>query len=121
VDCYRNLNKAGYFSCRKRKGEFKGLVVGYSKIIVLKNPKIVVNLRGRDRVISSSKKNVHSFVTGSFYNSFDGEFVPSKRFLRATYNPYYSENFFERQTKKPILSTEKYSFAVLHGSDVFFI
>jgi len=42
VDCYRNLNRANMFSIKARQGEFRGLVSGYARAVVVANPSFVV-------------------------------------------------------------------------------
>lgn len=51
VDCYRNLNKTNMFSIKSRHGEFKGLVSGYARGIVISAPSFVVGEKARRRIL----------------------------------------------------------------------
>ena len=119
VDCYRNLNKPEYFSCKQRKGENKNKVIGYGKIIVLKTPVFKVSEAGRQRVLKKRQKNVHAYVTGKFCDAFDGIFMPDQTFTEITYNPYDSGVFFNRITGDPIEPSINTKYAVLSGSNVY--
>lgn len=60
---YRNLNDACW-SVRAVDGRFAGLVVAHADSIALYDAEFRVNLRGRDRVLATRRKNVHAGVTG---------------------------------------------------------
>ena len=84
VDCYRNLNKANMFSIKARQGEFKGLVSGYARSVVIENPSFVVGEKARQRILSEQVRNVHSYVRGAFVAAFDSDFADVERLERAT-------------------------------------
>lgn len=122
VDVYRNLNKKDYFSCKQRKGEFKGKVTLYAKVIILKNPTFSISESSRQRVLNKKVKNVHSFLRAEFYSASDNtSLVDVEGVTACTYNPYFSGYFFNCESKKEVTNEEvkKYKFAVLFGSNVY--
>jgi len=119
VDCYRNLNKPEYFSCKQRTGENKNKVSGYGKIIILEKTIFKVSEAGRQRVLKKQQKNVHAYVTGNFCDAFDGVFMPDHTFTEITYNPYDSGFFFNRMTGETLDQSINTKYAVLSGSNVY--
>lgn len=133
VDCYRNLNRANTFSIKQRGGEFKGLVSGYARAIVVANPTFVVGQKARERVVRESVRNVHSYVRGSFVAAFDSDILAQAvgRFKRATYSPYLCDHFVELERDSEGVAvpgsisrldeSKRYPFAILNGRDVFLL
>lgn len=121
VDCYRNLNKPSYFSCRQRAGGLKGKVSGYANILVIENPEFVVSEVSRQRILRERSKNVHAFVRGKFYSAYEGvlcESLPSD-FVEVSYSPYVSGSFYHIETRQPVQENELKRFAILFGSNVY--
>jgi hypothetical protein len=118
IACYRNLNKPNYFSAQQLSGEFKNKVAGYSNIIVLENPVFKVSSAGQKRVKSENKKNVHSTIRGTAIGIYEGEFSNDHDFLVVTYNPYFSDSFFIRETKE-LISDISHRYAILSGANVY--
>lgn len=131
VDCYRNLNRANMFSIKARQGEFRGLVSGYARAVVVANPSFVVGEKARQRILSEQVRNVHSYVRGAFVAAFDSDIADVDGLERATYSPYAGGSFFRLErdetgsviadTVKPIEPDAMYRFAILNGRDVFLI
>jgi hypothetical protein len=118
IACYRNLNKPNYFSAQQLTGELKNKVAGYSNIIVLENPVFKVNTAGQKRVKNSNRKNVHSTIRGVVIGIYDGELTNDNNFLVVTYNPYFSDSFFIRETKE-LISDITHRYAILSGANVY--
>lgn len=131
VDCYRNLNKPALFSIKQRYGAFKGRVSGYARSIVLKNPVFAISETSRQRVLKEKSRNVHSYVRGEFIHSQDGDVILDQLggFLRVSYSPYVSGNFFSlerdelgniiQQSIQPFFDVAKFQYAIINGRDVF--
>ncbi len=133
VDSYRNLNRPQCFSVRARNGNFKGLVTGYGRAVVIGSPKLVVGEKSRQRCIEKGVRSVHSFVRGELLGLFDGDLLPSKikTCIRVSYSPFLGGAFFQlerdaqsrqipssiRRLDDTVLS--RCSMAILNGADVF--
>lgn len=96
VDAYRNLCRPNSFSIKSRQGQFKGLVTGYGRSIVIATPSLIVGEKARLRVVQDRCKNVHSYVRGVLVGVFDGDLTIElmNRSVRITYSPYAGPNFF---------------------------
>lgn len=119
VDAYRNLNKPEFFSCKQTKGENKGKVSCYAKVIVLGDVCFKVSEASRQRILKQQSRNVHAFVRGEFLDCFDGKFTPDDSFICTTYNPYKGDWFYIRESGEPIPRNTTSRFAILHGSNVY--
>lgn len=119
VESYRNLNKPEFFSCKQVAGENKGKVSCYAKVIVLGDATFKVSEASRQRILREKSRNVHAFVRGEFLDCFDGVFIPDESFICTTYNPYFGEWFYNKQTMEFIPRDAKSRFAILHGSNVY--
>ena len=119
VDSYRNLNKPEFFSFKQRKEDDKGKVSGYGKVVVLSDAVFKVSESSRQRVIKQGSRNVHAYVRGCFENCFDGVFTPDESFLCVTYNPYFKEWFFERESGNLLDKDLKCKEVVLFGANVY--
>ena len=91
VAVYFNLHKK-VFSIKAMEGEKKGLVIGHSANVSIRNPVFKVSEAGRQRVLREKRKNVHAFVVGELvdYVEFDRKNDPV---LDITYNPYKYSQF----------------------------
>ena len=114
IDCYRNLRKPGYFSCRK-----KGLVCGYGKLIILKNPEFIVSQAGYERFKRQGVRNVHAWVRGQLCGILDGSELPFSKALSVTYSPWVNNYFYEVTSKSQVMPFHVPKYAVLHGSKVY--
>lgn len=118
-DFYRNLNKQSMFSCRQRFGELKNKVSGYANIFIIEDPSFVVSKASRERVLRTSRKNVHAYVRGKYLASlFDYEIKEQVLKMQCcTYNPYIEGYFFDLDTKEKI-TKPSCKYAILMGSNV---
>lgn len=79
---YRNLHsKDVSYSVRQ-----KGLVVGHTNSLSVKDARFVVNQKGKERVQKEGRKNVHAFIRGMV----DEGLTPVDKI---TYNPYKDIGF----------------------------
>lgn len=86
VWCYRNLHRSCYSMIQN------SLVVGHSDFLMLSDVAFVVREAGRQRVLSSGKKNVHAFATGIVCESVPAE-INGADFCPIRYNPKRSAYF----------------------------
>lgn len=94
VKVYWNLHRHLY-SVQQR-----GLVVGHTESIALKDVKFKVSQAGRDRVLKEKRKNVHAFIVGTVApDSMAGS-------TRITYNPYKFTSFVDREHLTPVFSAK---------------
>jgi hypothetical protein len=94
VEVYKNLHK-NCWSVRH-----KGKVVLHTNAICLTSASFVVRERGRQRVLSEKRKNVHAFVRGAPANpkwatEFASTYEPPLGWKGVTYNPYENETFVD--------------------------
>lgn len=121
VDCYRNLNKPSYFSCKQNAGEYKGKVSGYGNIIVIEEPEFIVSEASRQRILSQFHRNVHAYLRGYFTDAFEGKLkdIHDSSLLAVSYSPYLGGHFFRRDNSQPITREDYRRFAIACGSDVY--
>ena len=101
VFVYKNLQK----DCWSIKQN--GLVKAHSdgQDILLYECNMVVNKKGRDRVLKEKRKNVHAGVKGYLkppipeYNTWTDGHVD---FKKITYNPYKYRSFVDSETESPV-------------------
>lgn len=86
VDVYWNLHK-NIFSILDRKTR---RVLTYRAKLVIKNAALIVNEKGRQRVLENKRKNVHAFIRGDSKLTWC-EIPPDA--VRIHYNPYVSANW----------------------------
>lgn len=99
VKVYRNLNKDCWSVL------LNGKVVLYAQTISLKDCIFRVSEAGRQRVLKSKRKNVHAFILGDVinYSEYSGvQSIPPLQTVKVSYNPYFSDSFFEIETKKNV-------------------
>ncbi|HCV03515.1 MAG TPA: hypothetical protein DG048_12765 [Pseudoalteromonas sp.] len=130
VDCYRNLNRTDLFSIKQRKGEFKGLVTGYARAILIAEPSFHVGKSANARIKQTQSKEVHAYVRGSFFDAFTKELDTTtlNQPLLVSYNPYLCDSFFTLERDKfgkvikesiaPIGNRSPYNYALIQGKDV---
>ena len=85
VQCYWNIHK-GQWSVRSA-----GKVIARVPRLVLSDCRFRVQPSGRQRVLREKKKNVHAYVSGTYYGVLGG--MEGSRVYKATYNPYLNEEF----------------------------
>ena len=102
-----------YFNLRTKLFSIKdvksGLVLAHGDNIALNNVKFEVNEKGRQRVLSSGRKNVHAYVVGNI--ALDGVY----RFAKAKevyYNPFKTSKFIScgdtvESCKRAFMSNKK--------------
>lgn len=94
VFVYYNLHK----HCFSVKNVKTGLVVAHTDDITLEDAVFKVSEKGRLRVLSEKRKNVHAGVVGSYYPS-PMSILYSEE---ATYNPYKFESFVLVETEEKL-------------------
>jgi hypothetical protein len=103
VKLYKNLRRNCY-SVMSR-----GKVIRHEAYMVLTNVKFNVRPKGRDRVRSEKRKNVHAFVEGEMEQEWPDSMDFNKA-VRVSYNPYVNDSFVD-ESGVPIFSAK---FAVLN-------
>jgi len=85
---YFNLHKRLFSVQEKVNGKWK--VTRHVESITLKNAKLVVSEKGRQRVLREKRKSVHAYIAGEEYkaNLACGGF-------QVSYNPYFNEGFIQ--------------------------
>lgn len=107
VQVYRNLNIATdevWFSIRDAE---TGLVLGHSQAILLSNAKFKVSEAGRQRVLRTKTKNVHSVVEGNwsgpYYSGWRELYTnEDEGAVRISYNPYNAATFIRKDNDAPV-------------------
>ena len=97
VFVYRNLHKKCW-SVRSLEKESYGRILFHTSEITLRDCKLKVNDKDRDRVRREKQKNVHAGVVGfvdAKVNRVDSREI--------TYDPYKYDSFVYKRTKKEIL------------------
>lgn len=76
-----------------------GLVVGHTNNLIMSNCEFRVGQKGRERVLRTGQKNVHSFIVGEI-----SDFLPhnSDNWRAVRYNPYDAEYFHLTGTDLPV-------------------
>lgn len=97
VFVYFNLHKRTW-SIRALEGPRKGLVIGHSDTVLLRNAQGKVSQAGRERVLREGRKNVHAGIVGTLVHTGREGFFPG---LEVTYNPYKFETFVYKDTHAP--------------------
>ena len=100
VQVYRNINKTSptgihVYSVRGDDGLVKKHVEG----IHLKDCKLRVGKKGRERVLAEKRKNVHAYIQGKEMDWWMGQWAAS---VEITYNPYKYDSFVVMETGEPI-------------------
>ena len=97
VEVYRNLHKKCW-SVRQR-----GKVKLHTDYICLKNAEFKVSQKGRERVLTEQRKNVHAFIKGFIVDAAEINKMPddSVEWTDVSYNPYKYSSFVTA-TEKPI-------------------
>lgn len=101
---YRNLNRGELFSTKHR-----GIVEGYSVMAVIHNASFQVSDAGRQRCLSTKKRNVHAFVVSNEMPQAlcKREFLPPMDELaEVKYNPYRADTFVNTRTGQPITEAQ---------------
>jgi len=126
VMVYRNLHKEGNtYSIKSLEGLSKGRVIGYAYGIALQNCQLVVNEKGRQRVLKEKRKNVHAGIVGDLvavcgyqvrmhlatlevakYN--DKKWLETfKPAIPITYNPFLYTSFVFKGTNIPVFKAQQ--------------
>lgn len=96
VRVYRNLHK----QCFSVVDSKTGRVIMHTQDINLERVVFRVRETGRLKVLETKQKNVHAFVCG-----YISESPPcGDELLEVTYNPYFSNSFFLKDTKEGVKS-----------------
>lgn len=101
VQVYRNINKTlptGVHVYSVRGDD--GLVKKHTRYIHLKDCKLRVGKKGKQRVRDEKRKNVHAYIQGK---EADGMTIPSMfSDMKVTYNPYKNDSFVCIKTGKAV-------------------
>ena len=92
VQVYFNLHK----KCFSVKDKKTRLVIAHVNSICLENVVFKVSEKGRQRVLSEKRKNVHAVVEGDITG------VEGLGEISITYNPYKYKSFIIKGSDKPI-------------------
>lgn len=99
VMVYKNLHN-GLFSLKQ--GD---LVIGHTSSVMLKNVTFRVLKRGRERVLTEKKKNVHAFICGFVVDFSENHALKGEQ---VTYNPYkYSTFITKSDEQEAVLSNHE--------------
>ena len=98
VDVYFNLHKKklSVRSCSTKR------VVAHVDEIILDDAVFRVNERGRQRVLSQKRKNVHAYVRGVVADT-----KKNGMEMLVTYNPYKYIKFVDTETKTPVFESQQ--------------
>lgn len=99
VFVYFNLHKK-LFSIKAMEGPNRGRVIHHSKGVRLSDVKFKVSEKGRQRVLTEKRKNVHAGVVGTLIGLFDSTDEVGGN--RVTYNPYKCDSFVRAETFEPV-------------------
>lgn len=120
MNCYRNLNKHGFFSIQQRTGQLRGKISGYAPAVLISAPTLNISEAGRSRVLKEKRKNVHAFLRGTLYAT--ATQIPPELLSLAcqviSYSPYHGPYFFDTANRSPVY-TVKAPFALAYGSNVY--
>ena len=98
VFVYKNLHK----DCWSIKQD--GLVKAHTDDVTLYNVNMKVNQKGRRRVLSEKRKNVHAGIKGYLSHKFFSDVwddIAETELTEITYNPYKYASFVDKATEKP--------------------
>ena len=106
-----------YFNLTKKcfSVKYQGKVIMHCYSMRVKEPRFIVSLAGRDRVLQDKRKNVHAYVVADPANvTFD---LPTDRkgWIDVTYNPYRSETFTRKDSGSAIFHASE---ACLYKNDL---
>ena len=112
VEVYKNLHR-GCWSVRQ-----DGIVRFHTDYITLKLAKFVVGQKGREKVLTEKKKNVHAYVRGFLCRSveIDNNLDGSESWEGITYNPYKGDSFVKKIGNEKIKSADFVDMYVEDGS-----
>jgi hypothetical protein len=97
--------------------KYKNEPVIHADLVQLENVKFHVRPNGRKKVLKEKVKNVHAFVIGTLL-----DYMPkgdicgvyfNGTYKKIDYNPYISDSFYNKKTKKPIFEAKK---VILHNT-----
>ena len=94
--------------------KYKGKVIGKALELCLTNVKFVASEKGRQRVLKSGRKNVHSYVEGVVTSPSLTEEVSTNRSV-FSYNPYRGSKFFKVANGDPIEEAPFVSLNIIEG------
>lgn len=97
IEVYRNLHKNA-FSVKNKKSN---LVVAHGDKFIVINPTGIVNEKGRQRVISEKRKNVHAHIEGDYFSVIFKE-IHLDDWIEITYDPYKYDSFVYANSKKEV-------------------
>ena len=102
VKVYYNLHKKCYSIVSLEKENY-GRVIKHENCVPLFDAQFKVSEKGRQRVLSEQKKNVHAYVVGTWVS----EFVPRGAGRLATYNPYKYNSFVDATSKNSLAKAKQ--------------
>ena len=105
VFVYYNLHKH-VWSIKALEGPNKGRVIAHSETVWLKNCKLKVSKKGRERVLKERRKNVHAGVVGELVSQHSAMNLGGIGGCYITYNPYKYESFVDCIKHEPMYQAD---------------
>ena len=98
VYVYKNLHRK-VWSVRGKSGR----VIGHSLQLTLRDCKMVVGEKSRQRVIRDKRKNVHAGIRGIMHDHRPSDY---RTWRKITYNPYKAGYFYDIESDEPVHESE---------------
>ena len=108
-----------YFNLHKRVWSVRqsGIVIEHADQVFLKDVRLLVGKKGREKVVREQRKNVHAYASGYVCEPQDLPNVP-ERISAITYNPYKNKTFVFKDNGKPCLNTEYVEMRLENGRPI---
>ena len=90
VKIYWNLHKKCF------SVQYKGIVIAHKDTVCLENVEFKVSEAGRQRVLTTKRKNVHATICGDLVESLD---MRVDKLKRVSYNPYKHATFVSGESE----------------------
>lgn len=87
-----------------------GIVIAHVTEIELDNAIFKVSEKGRQKVLSERRKNVHAGIVG--FISEKEVFKSQEKYNQAIYNPYLYESFVDKESKERLDYSDKVKLSV---------
>lgn len=105
VRVYRNLHKGGYSVVSMEPGYWYMKVIDHVRSIFLRDCKFVIRKSGAKKAQETGVRNVHAFVEGMRTHA-HMSFAANGKLVEITYEPFDSNKFVEKATRKPVEVSE---------------
>lgn len=115
VMVYYNLHKKLFsIKCLKRNK-----VIYHTKNVVLKNCKLKVSEKGRQRVLNEKRKNVHAGIVGDLI-SLDSQHCKFDFSRELSYNPYKNLTFVKKADGSPVYDADTIVLDTYFGPKIYY-